>query len=186
MIGRRGSAETAVESRGDMQADALALLQSELDALGAGIQATDVLLLYVHAPAEVHFAYLDVANALEDKERNVLRGKGYEVRTLAEARAAANAVRMTSEGEAIVAREIAAGQAAAFRALASAFRGNRNSLLKDVCDAFVRTAANADLVVLLSDAVDLVLSKDDRPAGAPAAPAQPADRPTTPQWDEDR
>lgn len=64
-------------------------LRSELDSIDSGIEVASVNVRDVHAPADVHDEYRDVASALEDRERVHHEAQGERAEMLQDAAAAA-------------------------------------------------------------------------------------------------
>ncbi|MDJ0852286.1 MAG: SO_0444 family Cu/Zn efflux transporter [Myxococcota bacterium] len=89
-------------------------LGERVSALGLGIHVLDVRLLDVHAPANVHDAFRDVASAVEDREREIHEGSAYAAETTTEAQGEASAVREQARADAARARALARGSTAAF------------------------------------------------------------------------
>jgi len=185
MIGHRRADEILVADREEMQDEALAILRQELASVDSGIEASSVFLLNVHAPDQVHYAYRDVASALEYKERDILKGRSYEVTTLADARAEAISTEKRAESALVTSTNIAQGRAAAFRAVAEAFREYPNTLVRDLCEAFVLSIRDVKLVLVLSNGVDVILSRGSGNTGASDAPDTMRDF-LPPKWDEER
>jgi len=96
------------------------LLTERIASMNVGCRVLDALLLDVHAPAEVHDAFRDVANALEDKERSILVGQGYAAERAASATGEAAVITNRAGGVAVRAVALAGAEAAAFSQIASA------------------------------------------------------------------
>ncbi|MBM3317167.1 MAG: permease, partial [Candidatus Eisenbacteria bacterium] len=170
-----------VTHRARLERRMAARLQRELDGLDAGIAVLRVDLVDVHAPPEVHASFRDVASAMEDYERFIRQAESYRNRTVAAARGRAHG----QEAEALAAREqgvqAARGASAAFQALASATRHQREvTQLRLYLDAVSKVLPAARLIVPLTDLpLDLWLSQPDtrgwpEPIGPGAAARQPA------------
>ncbi len=97
-------------------------LRQELDRIGAGISILRVDLLDVHAPAEVHFAFRDVASAMEDNHRFIRQAESYRNRIVASARGRGFSTTSRSRGEKLLRLAEAAGKAHGFTALEEACR----------------------------------------------------------------
>jgi regulator of protease activity HflC (stomatin/prohibitin superfamily) len=85
-IGHTRSDESLIASREVMEAEILAILARDLDAMHTGIEAVAVHILELHAPSAVHYQYRDVASALEYRTYRAMRGRGYATERLARAR----------------------------------------------------------------------------------------------------
>jgi uncharacterized membrane protein YraQ (UPF0718 family)/regulator of protease activity HflC (stomatin/prohibitin superfamily) len=118
--------ELLIGDRSIVQDEARATMQIGLDALGAGIDVVQVNLDEVHASADpsVHYAYRDVASALEDRERYIKQAEEYRVRRASAARAQATTLEQEAAAEANALLQQATGDAAAFIALRDALKQN--------------------------------------------------------------
>lgn len=70
IVAGKTSSALLVEERESIAHQTRMRLQAELDGIGSGIRITSLNVREVHAPPDVHYAYRDVASALEDKERS--------------------------------------------------------------------------------------------------------------------
>jgi uncharacterized membrane protein YraQ (UPF0718 family)/regulator of protease activity HflC (stomatin/prohibitin superfamily) len=95
-------------------------LSRAVGALDFGYEVVAARLEYVHAPADVHDSFRDVASALEDRARTIFEADGDATVAIAQAagRAAESTARATAE--AVAARSLARGKTAPFAALAAA------------------------------------------------------------------
>ena len=97
-------------------------IQRALDALNAGVTIEQVNLKEVHASADpsVHYAFRDVASALEDKQRYILQADEYRTRRESAAAAQVIALEEEARAEAHAMLQRARGDAAAFTAVREA------------------------------------------------------------------
>jgi HflK protein len=118
--------ELLIGDRSIVQNEARATMQAGLDALGAGIDVVQINLDEVHASADpsVHYAYRDVASALEDRQRYIKQAEEYRVRRESAARAQATTLEQEAAAEANALLQQATGDAAAFLALRDALKEN--------------------------------------------------------------
>ncbi len=86
--------------------------------LRLGCEIVDARLLDVHAPADVHDAFRDVASALEDREREILVGTGYAAERTAEASGNASAVLDAARADAQRAIKLSRAEGTAFAGIA--------------------------------------------------------------------
>lgn len=122
----RNADELLIGDRSIVQDEARSAMQVQLDAIGAGIEVVQVNLDEVHASADpsVHYAYRDVASALEDRERYIKQAEEYRVRREAAARAQATMLEQEAAAEADALVQQATGEAFAFTALRAAIQEN--------------------------------------------------------------
>lgn len=115
-----------IGDRSIVQDEARATMQASLNELGVGIDVVQVNLDEVHASADpsVHYAYRDVASALEDRQRYIKQAEEYRVRRESAARAQATTLEQEAAAEADALLQQAAGDAAAFVALRDALKEN--------------------------------------------------------------
>jgi membrane protease subunit HflK len=113
VVGETPIAQALSEGRGKIETDTQHLLQSILDAYGAGIELTQLQLLKVDPPAPVIDAFRDVQRALADRER--LRNEAESYRNDIVPRARGDAVRIKQEAEAYRQEIIARAQGDADR-----------------------------------------------------------------------
>jgi HflK protein len=101
-------------ARAEVEARVARTVQGHLDGYGSGIELISVHLLYVHAPAEVHDAFRDVASAHEDKMRTINRAGMFAAEEVNQAEGEAGA--MVEQALAFKDEQIlrARGDAAAF------------------------------------------------------------------------
>lgn len=192
VIAEQHTDSVLVVHRARLEREVAGHLQAQLDSLAAGVAILRVDFVDVHAPAEVHPAFRDVASAMEDLERFVRQAESYRNRTVAEARADSFRALAEAEGARLESVERARGEGGAFRALADATRRQRPiTQLRLYLDAVSAVLAPARLILPLTDLpLDLWLSQSGsrawpEPIGqgaspAPAAPqAAPAAAPAT-------
>jgi len=94
-------------------------LARRVTAHALGIEILDVRLLDVHAPADVHDAFREVASAIEDREREIHEGSAYAAETTTEAEGEASAVREQARADAARARALARGNTAGFAGISA-------------------------------------------------------------------
>jgi regulator of protease activity HflC (stomatin/prohibitin superfamily) len=92
-------------------------LQSRLDACESGIRIVDVNLESVHAPAPVHWAFRDVASAVEDERQKANLALEYWERTTLGAEGEAAGILSLAAGQAMERVQTAKGDGHAFTAL---------------------------------------------------------------------
>ncbi len=97
-------------------------LRSEMAILTPSIEILRVDLLDMHAPPEVHFAFRDVASAMEDMHRFVRQAESYRNRVIASGRAQAYSEEASAEAEKTQRVAAATGEAYGFQVLADASR----------------------------------------------------------------
>lgn len=104
-----------------IEAAALSAVRAETSALGLGIDVVAVRLLDVHAPADVHDAFRDIASALEDREREISDADGYAAEQSATADGQSAELREQAAAAAATAVGGATGQAARFAGVAAGY-----------------------------------------------------------------
>ncbi len=97
-------------------------LAERVATLELGIEVLDARLLDVHAPANVHRSFRDVASALEDRQREIHEGNAYAAERTVEASGEAANVTAQAQANAVRARARAVGATAAFTDLARVHR----------------------------------------------------------------
>jgi uncharacterized membrane protein YraQ (UPF0718 family)/regulator of protease activity HflC (stomatin/prohibitin superfamily) len=123
---RRSTQDILVGHRRELEEASRALLQSELDKIGCGVEVLRFSFVDVHAPPEAHFAFRDVASAAEDKHKEELKGEGVYLETLAEARGRAFRIEEEAQSQSHFKRQEALGKAEAFQGRALAYRAWRD------------------------------------------------------------
>ncbi len=179
VIGNRGADETLVGQWDDLEKEIGSKLQSDLDrVVGSGaLGVRGFLLLDAHAPPQVHYAYRDVASALEDKDRELRRADKYRRETLANARAEAVTIEKAADGDKELRLAQVTGEATAFAARAKAFReSERVSRLRLARESLERALARVRAIVLMSPNVDPVLMQSAASGGESAMPSSAAPR----------
>ena len=78
IMGQHPIDDALTEKKGEIQDEALILLQQILDSYESGLQVVLINLQDVNPPTEVSDAFKDVINAQQDKERMINEAKGYE------------------------------------------------------------------------------------------------------------
>ena len=102
-----------------IEAAALAAVRAEADTLGLGVEIVGVRLLDVHAPADVHDAFRDVASSLEDREREISDADGYAAEQSATADGQSAELREQAAAASSTAIGGATGKAASFAGIAA-------------------------------------------------------------------
>lgn len=118
-VGRHKMDEHLVERREPLEEETRGYLNEMLVSMDAGVDVVDVNFDYIHAPARVHFAYRDVASALEDKETSVKEGQIYEIEQMSFARTDESRILQEVEGDRAKMLAAAVSVFARFRALAT-------------------------------------------------------------------
>lgn len=121
----RGIDAVLTTERAAVQEEALARAQDQLAPYGLGVELVALRLMDVHAPAQVHDAFREVASAQEDAATTINTALGERERALAGARGQASSTRLTARATAVTERARAEGEAAAFSALVEAAEGTR-------------------------------------------------------------
>jgi HflK protein len=162
-----------VAHRAELSARTAAALRAELTAAGAGVEVLRVDLLDVHAPADVHNAFRDVASAMEDNHRFIRQAESYANRTLATARGQAFAATANMEGEKATRIAAATGRAQAFKGVQAAYKRYPNiTRVRMYLDAAAKNLARAKVIVPLADLpLDLWLMQGARTWREPSAAA---------------
>lgn len=96
--------------------------QAHCDRAGAGIRIAGLRFQSVHAPAEVHEAFRDVASALEDRATRIDQALAEQARVIPLARGNAAATLAAAESEAVSLLATARGEANAFTEMTAAAR----------------------------------------------------------------
>ncbi len=127
-------------------------LREELASLTPGIEILRVDLLDMHAPPEVHFAFRDVASAMEDQERFIRQAESYRNRVIASGRAQAYAAQTSADAVKTTRLAKAAGEAYGFEVFADASRPVRGiTRLRLQLDAVGRVLRKPRLIVPIAD-----------------------------------
>lgn len=143
--------ELLIGDRSIVQNEARLTMQAALDALGAGIDVVQVNLDEVHASADsgVHYAYRDVASALEDRQRYIKQAEEYRVLRESAARAQATTLEQEAAAEADALMQQATGDAAAFAALRDALKENLPAhQLRLRLESMVRVLQNSRVIAV--------------------------------------
>jgi membrane protease subunit HflK len=96
-------------------------LQTRLDACESGVRVVDVNLESIHAPAPVHWAFRDVASAVEDQRQKENLAREYWERTTLGAEGEAAGVLSQADGEAFDRVKTAEGDGYAFTVLSRVY-----------------------------------------------------------------
>ncbi|MBD3237751.1 MAG: SO_0444 family Cu/Zn efflux transporter [Candidatus Eisenbacteria bacterium] len=141
-----------VNHRIELEAAVADRLQSELDGMGVGISVLRIDLVDVHAPPEVHFAFRDVASAMEDKHRFTHQAESYRARKVAAARGASYTNIQTAAGDSLRSVARSHGETYGFTALAEASRPHREiTRLRMYLDAAGELLPKSRLILPLVD-----------------------------------
>lgn len=117
MVAHRSSDQLLIDDRHALEVEALGILQADLDAVDAGIEAVTFSLIDIHSPEQTHYSYRDVASQLEYKEREILKAETTLIRRVTAARARAFTLELQAASEAAQVVERAKGGVASFVAL---------------------------------------------------------------------
>jgi len=161
-------------------------LRQELEAINAGIEVMRVDLLDVHAPREVHFAFRDVASAMEDNHRFIRQAESYRNRVVAEARGQSFATQARARGDSARRVAQATGQAYGFTALDQACRPAMEiSRLRMQLDVAGRALRPGSVILSLIDLpLDLWLGKGTSPIDWNPIPTTKAPAPSSEEPEE--
>lgn len=185
VVGRSDLDYILTRGRGDVQAQAAALMQETLDSWGAGVSVVEVQIRNADPPAEVIEAFRDVFNASQDAESAENEANTYLNRVVNEAKG--DAARITQAGEAYREQAVreATGEAARFDQIYAAYRSapavTRERLYIETMQRVLR---NSNKVIVDSDGASapIILPPDvfrprSGPGSAPTAP-QPSAAPS--------
>ena len=145
-------------------------LADRIRAQGIGCEVLDFRFLDVHAPADVHDAFRDVASALEDQQQIIHTAGAFAAETAAEADGDAAAALAEAEGAAKLTKANASGNTATFADLAAVYKNSREttalrlyleSLETALPDSFKLVTPDSESV----DTIDLWLGRDARGSG---------------------
>ncbi len=150
-----------VNHRIELQSEIADRLMGELGAVGGGIEVLRVDLVDVHAPAEAHPAFRDVASAMEDKHRAIRQAESDRNQIVASARGKAYTTIVASEREKLRRVAEASGRAKGFTALERACRTSRQiTQLRLHLDAASRLLPKARVILpLVGLPLDLWVSR---------------------------
>lgn len=127
-------------------------LRSEMASLTPSIEILRVDLLDMHAPPEVHFAFRDVASAMEDMHRFVRQAESYRNRVIASGRAQAYSEEAAAEAEKTQRIAAAIGEAYGFLVLADSSRPVREiTRLRMQLDAVGKNLKKPRLICPITD-----------------------------------
>jgi len=159
----RDSAWVLVGHRAALQEEMHRRLQEGLDGVESGVRVRAFALEDVHAAPRVHFAYRDVASALEDRETSIREAEGDRMKSIAIARGQAFRRVEEAEGAYRTRVEKALGEAEAFLARLAAYRKSPAvTRLRMVIEAAEKSLRAARVIFLLGADVDVDLWKVDR------------------------
>jgi len=181
VVGRRGIDTLLTADRGEVESAVRTNLQAVLDNCAAGVAVVRVCLIDVHPPAEVLWAFRDVASAGEDKMKTVNQAYDYSEQVLPRASGESSRRVAAARGKAVDAVERAKGLAGAFSARLAAFRESprvtRLRLHLESVDAVLpRLRKYVCLSEALCEGIELWLLKSGVDLAAPPALAAPRDR----------
>ncbi|MCK4305365.1 MAG: SO_0444 family Cu/Zn efflux transporter [Candidatus Eisenbacteria sp.] len=150
-----------VNHRIELQQRIAQQLQQELDRIAPGISILRVDLRDIHAPEGVHFAFRDVASAMEDNHRFIRQAESYRNRVVASARAQSFSKISRAKGEKLLRLAEADGKASQFTALEEASRAAREiTRLRMYLDAASSSLRRARVIIPLVDLpLDLWVSR---------------------------
>ncbi|MEW6020182.1 MAG: FtsH protease activity modulator HflK [Pseudomonadota bacterium] len=184
VVGRSDLDYILTRGRGEVQAQAAALMQQTLDSWGAGVNVVEVQIRNADPPAEVIEAFRDVFNASQDAESAENEANTYRNRVVNEAKG--DAARIIQAGEAYREQAVreATGEAARFDQIYAEYRSapavTRERLYIETMQRVLR---NSNKVIVDSNGATapIILPPDVfRPRSGPgAAPA--ATPPAAPQ-----
>ncbi len=170
VVAHRTTDQVLVDARIEIEREAVAVLQQELDQIGSGLRVLALYIQNVHAPPGVHYAYRDVASALEDQVRSRHQAEGERAQKLAEAVVQADDARREADIGALQTRAGAAGQAQSFTARYEAYAAHpevtRTRLHWEVVEKVLQPLR---LIVVLGPRVELDvygLQTDETPASS--------------------
>ncbi len=123
-VGQRGIDTLLTTARGEVEVDVEQRLQASLDTCDAGIVVVKVGLIDVHAPAEVHTAFRDVASASEDKMKTINVAEEFRERAVLEAEGMFRKQILAAESKARELVDYAMGLGTAFKQRREAYRSN--------------------------------------------------------------
>jgi len=126
IVGRTPIASVLAEGRGKVETDTQQLIQSILDSYGAGILVQQVQLQKVNPPAEVIKAFLDVQQALTDRDTKKNTAEAYHNNVVPQARGEAEKIVQAAEAfkQQIVAQ--ASGDTQRFLAVLNAYHAAKD------------------------------------------------------------
>ncbi len=140
-------------------------LKAQISAVGCGVKVLRVDLVDVHAPPEVHFAFRDVASAMEDNHRFVRQAESYRNEALASARGEFYRTIVEAGNDSLLRVSTALGDSIAFAALEAATRDTRRiTMLRMYLDAAAEALASSRVVAAAAEVpVDLWLTGGGEP-----------------------
>jgi regulator of protease activity HflC (stomatin/prohibitin superfamily) len=155
-VAHRLASSILVEERHEIEEESARILQEELDRIRSGVAIVSVNLHELHAPPEVHFAYRDVASALEDQEQYLHQAEGTCAEQMATAEADAYEKIQESETYGRTETDEASGKASAFLRVLEAYENHRKMtrlrLYLEAVEAALRSTRN---VILLGDDIEI-------------------------------
>ena len=178
VVGRSPLDYILTRGRGEVQAEAAALMQQTLDSWGAGVSVVEVQIRNADPPAEVIAAFRDVFNASQDAESAENEANAYRNRVVNEARG--DAARITQAGEAYREQAVreATGEASRFDQIYAEYRSapavTRERLYIETMQRVLR---NSNKVIVDSNGATapIILPPDVfRPRSGPGAAASPS------------
>ncbi len=141
-----------VKHRQALELEVAETLRQDLARVNAGIEIVRADFIDVHAPPEVHFAFRDVASAMEDHDRFVHQAESYHNWMIASARGQSHKRNAKALGDKDLAIARARGAAHRFAALEEATRAARGiSRLRMYLDAAGRLLPRTRVIIPLVD-----------------------------------
>jgi len=122
VVGMRDLQPIITTARDEVQSTARELIQTTLDAYGAGIQVTEVQLAKADPPLEVIDAFRDVVNAAQDKETTINQATAFKNDVVPKARGQAQKVLQEAEAYRSEVIANATGEAERFRLVYEEYR----------------------------------------------------------------
>lgn len=160
-------------ARGAVETETLARLHDALARIGSGLEPLGVRLLYVHAPDDVHPAFRDVASSAEDSLTSRNLALAESERSVRDARAEAGRLVLEAEAARIEMVERAKGATGSFVAIRQEYlHAPESTRLRLYLETVERALAPLNKWIRPAGGrgLELWISRDARPAAAPAAP----------------
>ena len=155
--------------RATLEAQFIDRLTQRVATFDIGYDVVAARLVYIHAPADVHNAFRDVASALEDRARAIFEADGDAATAISQASGRAARTLAVSRADAVTARRLAEGKTVPFAALAKVHRAapgitERRLLLETVERRFAAPKKYINGAGLPDSAVDLWLDGGTTPS----------------------
>ncbi len=157
-----------VGNHAQIETEAARIVQSELDALDAGIRLEHVRVLFIHPPENVHYAFRDLASAEEEWVQRILIAEREALQIEIEAQS--EAFRQKQEERMLALEKLAyeTGRAEGFTARVEAWRDTKKMTQERLrYEALEALLERVRIVLdLTDDGLDLELLFDDRENGS--------------------